>query len=124
MNGFYQIINEEEMVMQQIIKFFSLFFFAAFFMFVFSACSNRGGAVVLENPEGRVIIESEGDRYPYYDGEAYYPDDMINIPEGHMPPPGKCRIWYPDRPPGQQPPPGDCEYLRHRVPPGAWLIRN
>jgi len=27
-----------------------------------------------------------------------------DIPPGHMPPPGKCRIWYPNRPPGQQPP--------------------
>jgi hypothetical protein len=41
-----------------------------------------------------------------------------------MPPPGKCRIWYPDRPPGQQPPPGDCYDLERHVPPGAWLIRG
>jgi hypothetical protein len=29
-------------------------------------------------------------------------------PHGHRPPPGECRIWYPDRPPGQQPPPFRC----------------
>lgn len=46
------------------------------------------------------------------------------IPPGHMPPPGQCRIWFPERPPGQQPPPGDCRSLRHHVPQGAMLIRG
>jgi hypothetical protein len=46
------------------------------------------------------------------------------IPPGHMPPPGQCRIWFPERPPGQQSPPGDCRELRHRVPHGAVLIRG
>jgi hypothetical protein len=45
---------------------------------------------------------------------------QLNIPPGHFPPPGECRIWFPGRPPGQQPPPGDCR----RVPPGAWVIRH
>jgi hypothetical protein len=48
----------------------------------------------------------------------------VNIPKGHMPPPGKCRVWYPDRPPGQQPPPGDCAQLKHRVPPDAVLVEG
>ena len=30
------------------------------------------------------------------------------IPPGHLPPPGKCRVWYDGRPPGQQPPPTTC----------------
>lgn len=46
----------------------------------------------------------------------------LNIPKGHYPPPGKCRIWFPDRPPGHQPPPVACEGAR--VPLGAWLIRH
>ena len=25
-----------------------------------------------------------------------------------LPPPGECRVWYPDRPPGHQPPPFRC----------------
>ncbi len=48
----------------------------------------------------------------------------FKVPPGHMPPPGSCRIWFPDRPPGQQPAPGDCRHLRHHVPPGAVLIRG
>lgn len=46
------------------------------------------------------------------------------VPPGHLPPPGQCRIWYPDRPPGHQPPPGPCGALRHQVPYGAYLIRG
>lgn len=46
------------------------------------------------------------------------------VPPGHMPPPGECRIWFHDREPGQQPPPGNCRKLRKQVPPGASLIRG
>lgn len=30
------------------------------------------------------------------------------IPNGHMPPPGECRVWYDGRPPGRQPPSTSC----------------
>lgn len=43
------------------------------------------------------------------------------IPNGQLPPPGECRIWYPDRPAGQQPPPFKCDQ-RNQVQPGGWLI--
>ena len=33
-----------------------------------------------------------------------------HVPAGHYPPPGECRVWYPDRPPGHQPPPGPCNH--------------
>jgi hypothetical protein len=48
----------------------------------------------------------------------------VEIPRGHLPRPGKCRIWFPDRPPGYQPPPGKCKKLRDRVPSGAYLVRG
>lgn len=44
------------------------------------------------------------------------------IPNGHLPPPGECRIWYPDRPAGHQPPPFKCGQARGQVEPGGWLI--
>lgn len=63
---------------------------------------------------------------PYPEEEPeYYPGPAgFSIPPGHRPPPGECRIWFPDRPPGHQPPPGDCYELEYRVPPGAVLIRG
>ena len=48
----------------------------------------------------------------------------LGIPEGHLPPPGACRIWYPGKPAGHQPPPGKCGRVRRRVPAGAWLIQR
>lgn len=71
------------------------------------------GKVVAVGEEGGITIEH---------GSRQYKSRLPNIPPGHMPPPGKCRIWYPDRPPGQQPPPGECWELERNVPPGAWLI--
>ena len=40
--------------------------------------------------------------------EVYGSEDTVDIPPGHLPPPGKCRMWYPNQPPGQQPPPYRC----------------
>jgi hypothetical protein len=46
----------------------------------------------------------------------------FHIPPGHYPPPGTCRVWFPDRPPGRQSPPGDCGVLERQVPAGAYLV--
>jgi hypothetical protein len=101
----------------------ALVFFGLFFLLSLSGCARRG-TVILENEEGRVIIESKGEEFYSEEAESYYPSEVLKIPKGHMPPPGECRIWYPDRPPGHQPPPGDCEELQYQVPRGAWLIRG
>ena len=75
---------------------------------VLSACnvSVPGGAQV-SGPGVTVLIGPSGER--------------VEIPAGHLPPPGSCRVWYPDRPAGQQPPPTSCNTY---VPPGAVLVGN
>ena len=60
----------------------------------------------------------------YQEPVPVYKSQPVHIPPGHLPPPGQCRIWYPDRPPGHQPPPGSCRKLRHQVPPGAVLVQG
>jgi hypothetical protein len=45
-----------------------------------------------------------------YTSQASIPyPSQVDIPPGHLPPPGECRIRYPDRPPGQQPHQGTAE---------------
>jgi hypothetical protein len=46
----------------------------------------------------------------------------LGIPPGHLPPPGKCRVWIPGTPPGHQPKAGSCSAVARSIPPGAWLI--
>ena len=44
------------------------------------------------------------------------PPDELGIPVGQLPPPGECRVWYPNRPADQQPPPGPCEQAEANAP--------
>lgn len=82
--------------------------------------------VVIEEPlPGEYPPPPTGKRGPSvaYESTGLYPV-ALHIPPGHLPPPGSCRVWYPERPPGHQPPPGNCADLSRRVPLGAWLIRR
>jgi len=60
----------------------------------------------------------------YQEPAPVYQAKPVKIPPGHLPPPGQCRIWYPDRPPGHQPRPGPCHALQYQVPPGAILVQG
>lgn len=55
--------------------------------------------------------KAEGERNRGQRRRSYFHDHgyaRLDIPKGHYPPPGECRIWFPDRPAGHQPPPGSC----------------
>ena len=65
---------------------------------------------------GRVILPPVGKPAPR---------QLEGVPRGHYPPPGQCRVWYPNRPPGQQPPPADCQSLAGtRLEPGAFILHG
>lgn len=46
----------------------------------------------------------------------------VQVPAGHMPPPGMCRIWIDGVPPGQQPAPTDCASAVRNRPPNGRVI--
>ena len=77
-----------------------------------TAAISRDPPVTVRVPGAEVIIGAPG-------VPVGTPAEALGIPEGHRPPPGSCRVWYPGLPPGQQPPPGPCDV---RVPAGAVLV--
>jgi len=87
-----------------------------FAIFMITGCTVTGGVLMEREP---VII---GKPVHVKKAPMRNKSRSFNIPPGHMPPPGSCRIWYQGIPPGKQPPPGNCYYMRHQVPLNAILI--
>jgi len=52
------------------------------------------------------------------------PYDDVDIPDGHLPPPGECKLWDVHLDPGQQSPPGDCEQLADQVTDSLVLVTH
>lgn len=75
-----------------------------------------------ESGKGKKRLETQdkrGGKGSYFHERGY---TCLDIPKGHYPPPGECRIWYPGRPAGQQPPPGECSRLRAEIPSGSPML--
>lgn len=84
-------------------------------------CSSGGGAEVETGPTARGSVGASTDA----DGVTRVRTSTaatLGIPPGHLPPPGRCRIWVPGSPPGHQAAPGRCADLERRVPVGGWLV--
>src|SRR5687767_5148067 len=77
------------------------------------SCGSLGG-IIVSQPQGGGSKRSEPTSYPSY--------RVLNIPNGHLPPPGHCRIWYPSKPAGQQPPPVSCDKALRDFKIGTWII--
>lgn len=87
-----------------------------------SALAGASGSVRVDGASGSVNVDFGGGSASQ--GGGGHSNGHADIPPGHRPPPGKCRVWYKGREPGQQPPPGNCKKLKHEVPAGAILIRG
>ncbi len=48
----------------------------------------------------------------------------VEIPDGHYPPLGECRLWHVGLEAGQQPPPGDCDVLEGQVTDDTVLVSH
>lgn len=48
----------------------------------------------------------------------------LDIPAGHLPEPGECRIWIPGMPPGRQRHHAsrDCDGITREAPAGSWIV--
>jgi hypothetical protein len=97
------------------------FTFVAFALalLVNSSCGTLG--VVIADGGGSAPPQRQEPR-PAPRNETYTSYRTLNIPQGHLPPPGQCKIWYPGKPPGQQGPPMSCDAAFRQAPGDAWVI--
>lgn len=84
-----------------------------------SACTSTTTA----SPRTRPVPVVQGNhRVESSRGSAKAEGKALGIPPGHLPPPGKCRVWFPGRPPGRQPRAESCSTAMANAPAGSWVI--
>lgn len=73
--------------------------------------------------EGTVFPVPEQSPPPPPRQQAVYPSYKdLHIPKGHLPSPGSCKVWFPNKPAGQQPAPTDCHNAMRNSPAGSWVL--
>lgn len=88
--------------------------------FLISGCTVTGFSLDINSGHGPKKAKAHKTKT-----KGYAKRGPLNIPPGHLPPPGMCKIWFPNTPPGRQSKrSGNCKTLQRRVPEGAWLIRH
>ena len=60
------------------------------------------------------MLAPAGTAFSAADEQGYQPGGY-SPPAGHMPPPGQCRVWFPNRPAGQQPAPTECRRAQYEA---------
>ena len=46
----------------------------------------------------------------------------LRVPPGHLPSPGRCRVWMPGEPPGHQAHSTTCSGIERSAPAGSWIL--
>jgi hypothetical protein len=54
------------------------------------------------------FAQENRERYREPNQGGRYSAEAQDVPPGHLPPPGQCRVWYDGRPPGHQPRATSC----------------
>jgi hypothetical protein len=68
------------------------------------------------------VAQRSIDRYAKPNQGSRYSAEAQNVPAGHLPPAGQCRVWYDGQPAGHQPAPTSCA-LAERVARGDRVAR-
>jgi hypothetical protein len=92
---------------------------ASLALLVFLTLTGCGTTDTVSVQKEKPDVQVSGQQRPLPDQGRPY-----NIPLEYMPPPGKCRIWFPGRAPEHQPPTGECADLERHVPLNTWLLRG
>jgi hypothetical protein len=48
----------------------------------------------------------------------------MDIPPGHLPSPGMCRVWVPGKPAGHQERARSCSNIERYAPAGSWIVER
>lgn len=79
-----------------------------------AACTRTTRTVILDSPPNADVRAANGAAATA----------RLDVPPGHLPNEGECRIWIPGTPPGRQPRPKSrpCAGIEALAPAGSWIV--